>query len=184
MVDLDGLSLAQILELVAQQSLPPVERWRPQVTLDSEMVIRADGSWWHQGGLIGRPAMVRAFASLLMRDEAGQHWLVTPQDRQSIAVEDAAFLAVDVVAREGALVFTLNTGEWVVAGAQHPIVARGDADCPAIYVAVRHGCEARVNRSTWGQLVDMALEKAGDMAGTGCGLAVDSLGISFSLVPE
>jgi hypothetical protein len=179
MVELDGLSLAQILELVAQQSLPPVEQWRPQVALDSEMVIRADGSWWHQGGLIGRPAMVRAFASLLMRDEAGQHWLVTPQDRQSIAVEDAAFVAVDVVAREGALVFTLNTGDIVVAGAEHRIVARGDAECPAVYVAVRHGCEARVNRSTWGQLVDMALEKAG----TGGGLAVDSLGISFSLVP-
>jgi len=177
--DLAAMSLAQIAELVAERRLPPVDQWHPAQEIDSEMVIRADGSWWHQGGLIGRPAMVRAFSSLLMRDDAGQHWLVTPQDRQRIAVEDAAFIAVDVVAREGALVFRLNTDDTVVAGAEHPIVARGDADCPAIYVAVRHGCMARVNRSTWGQLVDIALENAG----TDCGLAVDSLGISFSLVP-
>jgi hypothetical protein len=35
----------------------------------------------------------------LTRDAGGQHWLVTPQDRQSIRVADAAFQAVDVERR-------------------------------------------------------------------------------------
>jgi len=176
---LAALSLAEIADLVAARRLPPIDQWHPAEEIDSQMVIRTDGSWWHQGAPITRPAMVRAFSTLLMRDTDGQHWLVTPQDRQRIAVEDAAFLAVDVAAREGALVFRLNTDDTVIAGPDHPIIARGDAETPAIYLAVRHGCEARVNRSTWGQLVDIAL----DNPCANGGLAVDSLGISFPLVP-
>ena len=34
--------------------------------------------------------MVRAFSSLLNRDETGQHWLTTPSERLTIEVEDAA----------------------------------------------------------------------------------------------
>jgi len=177
--ELAALSLAQIEQLIATRDLPPLEQWHPTETLDSEMEIRADGRWYHQGGPIGRAAMVRAFSSLLMRDADGQHWLVTPQDRQTIRVEDAAFIAVDVVEREGALVFRLNTDDTVIAGPDHPIIARGDPETPAIYLTVRHGCEARINRSTWAQLVHIALEKPGKDGG----LAVESLGISFPLVP-
>jgi hypothetical protein len=172
---LAGLSLAEIAELVAARRLPPVDQWRPERTGDSRMRIAADGRWYHDGGEITRPAMVRAFASLLWRDASGQHWLVTPQERLAIAVEDAAFVAVDVKRDGDALAFRLNTDDLVVAGREHPIVARGDPDVPALYLGVRHGAEARLNRSTYAQLIDIALEQ-GD-------LTVASGGIAFSLVP-
>jgi hypothetical protein len=54
----------------------------------------------------------------------GQHWLVTPQEKQSIAVEDAAFIAVDVKPTGDALAFRLNTDDLVIAGPDHPIRAR------------------------------------------------------------
>jgi hypothetical protein len=117
--------------------------------------------------------MVRAFASLLWRDQDGQHWLVTPHEKQSIAVEDAAFIATDVVRQDGALTFRLNTDDLVLAGPEHPLVARGDAETPALYLAVRHGTEARINRSTWLQLVELADEA----------LNVESRGTRFALVP-
>jgi hypothetical protein len=124
--------------------------------------------------------MVRAFASLLARDEDGHHWLVTPDCRQSIAVDDAAFVAVDLQARAGdlgrALAFRLNTDELVIAGPDHPLRAAGSADTPAIYLAVRRGCEARLDRSTWLQLAEHALA-------TGDGTTVESQGASFSLAP-
>jgi hypothetical protein len=176
---LGSMSLAQVARAIAERDVPPVAQWHPEIEIDSEMEIRADGTWWHQGGVIARAGMVRAFSSLLMRDGSGQHWLVTPQDRQRIAVADAAFVAVDVAAIEGALVFRLNTDDLVIAGTEHRLVARGSAEMPAIYLGVRHGCEARIGRSTWLQLVDIALEKCGIESG----LAVDSLGISFGLVP-
>jgi hypothetical protein len=119
--------------------------------------------------------MVRAFASLLMRDAAGRHWLVTPQERLSIAVEDAAFVAIDVKQENGSLAFRLNTDEFVIAGPDHPIRTDGDGDTPAIYLGIRHGTEARLNRSTYGQLIDIALESGS--------LAVTSQDVTFPLVP-
>lgn len=177
--ELAGLSLAEIAELVAARKLPPVAQWNPERTGDSLMRIAADGRWYHAGGEITRPAMVRAFASLLLRDADGQHWLVTPQEKLSIEVEDAAFVAIDVKqdkTDEGdALAFRLNTDDLVIAGPDHPIRAAGDPDVPAIYLGVRHGTEARLNRSTYAQLIDIALERDG--------LVVTSRGAQFSLVP-
>ena len=173
--ELASLSLAEIAALAQARKLPPVGEWRPEREGDSLMRIAADGRWFHDGGEITRPAMVRAFASLLMRDASGQHWLVTPKERQSVEVEDAALIAIDVTQQEGALAFRLNTDELVIADADHPITARGDVDTPAIYLGVRYGIEARLNRSTYTQLAEIALE-SGD-------LCVTSRGALFPLVP-
>lgn len=171
--DLATLSLAEIAALNAARKLPPVSQWNPQASGDSLMTIRADGRWFHDGGEIRRPAMIRAFAGLLRRDADGGYYLVTPVEKQSIKIEDAAFIATDVVEQDGALAFRLNTDEVVVAGHDHPLAARGTVALPAIYLAVRNGCEARINRSTWLQLVDLA---DGD-------LCVTSQGARFALVP-
>ena len=178
--DLAAMSLLDIAQAVNERKLPPIEHWNPVETADSRMRIAADGTWFHEGRPLTRPAMVRAFASLLMRDAGGQHWLVTPECRQSIEVEDAAFVAVDMQARPGklggALAFRLNTDELVLAGPDNPLRAAGEAETPAIYLAVRHGCEARLDRSTWLQLAEHALA-------SGDGRSVVSEGAKFALVP-
>lgn len=175
------LSLAEIAALVAARKLPPLASWNPAETVDSHIRIAADGTWYHAGAPIRRPAMVRAFASLLARGEDGLHALLTPQCRQLVEVEDAAFLAVDLAGRHEeaggpALAFRLNTDELVVAGPAHPLRAAGEPETPAIYLAVRHGCEARLDRSTWLQLAEHALAQ-------GEGTLVASQGERFSLVP-
>lgn len=90
-------------------------------------------------------------------------------------VEDAALVAIDLKRDGGDLAFRLNTDDLVIAGADHPIRAAGDPEVPALYLAVRHGIEARLNRSTYAQLVEIALE--------GSNLTVASQGATFSLVP-
>jgi len=177
---LAALSLTEIAAAVEARKLPPVASWRPAETVDSHMRIAADGTWFHEGAPIRRPAMVRAFASLLVRGEDGRHALLTPECRQLVEVEDAAFVAVDMVARSDetgpALAFRLNTDELVVAGPEHPLRAAGDPDTPALYLAVRHGCEARLDRSTWLQLAEYALDH-------GAGSWVESVGQRFALTP-
>lgn len=174
--ELAGLSLAEIAQEVAARGLPPIADWDPPEDGDSAMRIGADGRWFHNDGEITRPAMVRAFASLLRREADGGYWLVTPHYKQSIVVEDAPFIAVDVKADGDALAFRLNTDELVLAGPENPVRADGDPDAPSIYLMVRHGCEARLNRSTWMQLVEIALTQSED-------LTVSSLGARFALVP-
>ncbi|MFZ9395092.1 MAG: DUF1285 domain-containing protein [Erythrobacter sp.] len=170
------MSLAQIAAEVAARRLPPLESWTPEKVSDSYMRIAADGTWYHQGEPIRRDAMVRAFAGLLLRDEAGHHWLVTPFEKAAIEVEDAAFIAVDVAQRDGGLAFRLNTDELVIAGPDHRLRAAGDPETPALYLHVRRGCEARLNRSTYQQLAELALAAGDDWA-------VESLGMRFSLLP-
>ncbi len=171
------LTLTEVAEQVAARKLPPVEGWAPEKSGDSAMRIAADGTWFHEGSPITRDAMVRAFSGLLKRDGAGQYWLVTPFEQLSIEVEDAAFIATDVARKDGDLAFRINTDELVIAGPDHPLRAAGDTETPAIYLNVRRGCEARVNRSTWQQLVEIALAEGDD-------LSVTSKGERYSLVPQ
>ena len=180
---LAGLTLAQIAEQVEARKLPPVEGWAPQKEGVSGMRIAADGTWFHDGSPITRQAMVRAFSGLLTRDETGAHFLISPFEKLSIEVEDAAFIATDMAVREEngetALAFRLNTDELVIAGPDHPILARGSEDTPALYLGVRRGLEARLNRSTYQQLAEHALSRndGGDE------WVVSSMGESFRLKP-
>ena len=175
--ELAGLSLAQIAEQVAARKLPPVEDWAPENIDDSHMRIAADGTWYHDGSPVTRPAMVRAFSGLLNREEDDSYWLVVPYQKLSIEVEDACFIATDVSEADGDLAFRLNTDELVVAGPDNRLRAEGDPDAPALYLHVRRGCEARLNRSTYEQLAQIALERGEDWT-------VSSGGTRFSLIPE
>lgn len=174
--DLAGMSLMEVAQAMRDRGLPPLDQWQPEHVGDSEMRIAADGRWYHQGGEVKRTAMVRAFASLLLRDEDGQHWLVTPHQKLSIEVEDAGFIATDVKCEDGALAFRLNTDDLVIAGPDNPLSVEGTAEEPAAYVAVRHGTRARLDRSTWLQLAEIAL--ADDQEPS-----VSSNGMRFSLLP-
>ncbi len=123
--------------------------------------------------------MVRAFSGLLKREEDGSYWLVTPFEKLAIEVEDACFVATDVAEKDGDLAFRLNTDELIVAGPDNPLRAAGDAESPALYLHVRRGCEARLNRSTWAQLVEIAIARGSDESNGWC---VSSGGGEYSLV--
>jgi len=174
--ELAELSLAEIAYQVAARKLPPVETWEPDNIGDSLMRIAADGTWFHDGGEVTRKAMVRAFSSLLKRDENGQHWLVMPFQKLSIEVEDAAFIAVDALMRDTAIGFRLNIDELILAGPQNRLVARGNAETPALYLQIRGGLEARLNRSTYEQIAEIALAQGDDWT-------VTSQGAQFNLLP-
>ena len=159
--------------------------------------IAADGTWYYCGSPINRLGLVKLFASVLRRDAAGDHWLITPAERGRIRVDDAPFVAVGLV-REGAgrdqrLTFTTNLGETVVAGPDHPITVREDpgGGGPRPYVSVRGGMrtrdtqehggrpqdiEALISRPVYYELVNDAIEDQG-------GLGVWSQGAFFPLAP-
>lgn len=175
--DLAGLSLAEIARAVAERRLPPVERWNPAHCGDSRMRIARDGTWYHDGAPIRRPAMVRLFAGLLRREEDGRHVLVTPAEKLDILVEDAPFVALEL-ASEGAgagrsLAFRLNTEEAVVAGPEH--VLRMERGQP--YVRVRAALDALIARPVYYELAELAIEEGATPPGLWSG------GMFFPLAP-
>lgn len=165
----EHLNLAEIAKLVAEQKIPPVERWNPTHCGDSEMRIASDGTWYHQGSPIGRPAMVRLFSSILRREPDGRFVLVTPAEKLDIIVEDAPFLAVSVRSEgEGAtrkLAFQLNTGDLVVADGAHPVRCDNRADGPHPYVTVRGGLDALISRPVYYELAQIAIDEGNDPVG-------------------
>jgi hypothetical protein len=172
MDDLRDLSLADIARLAEERRLPPVDKWQPTRCGDSEMRIGRDGSWYHQGSPIGRPAMVRLFSTILRREPGGGFVLVTPVEKLDIIVEDAPFVAVELKS-EGesearTLAFRLNTGDVVIAGPDHRLrFERGDSpgDCPRPYLEVRAGLDALVARPVYYELAELALAEGARPAG-------------------
>ena len=128
--------------------------------------IARDGTWYHEGAPIRRIELAKLFATVLRRDEAGDYWLITPAERGRIAVEDAPFLAVEMTVqgqgKDQVLSFRTNLDEWVDAGPDHPIrvVHNPETGEPTPYIDVRDGLEARIQRSVFYEMVDLA-EPAG-----------------------
>jgi hypothetical protein len=147
------------------RGLPPVHLWNPPNCGEIDIRIRRDGTWWHEGSPIGRPALVRLFSTVLRKDPDG-YVLVTPVEKLKIAVDDAPFVAVRVD-REGegaetVLVFETNVGDRVAASPDHPIRVETDATgAPAPYVHVRAGLEALIARPVFYELVEMAEPRGG-----------------------
>lgn len=183
--DLSTLDLSDIAAMVKGERLPPVESWHPAREAAIDIVIKADGSWWHEGGEITRPAMVRLFSTILRRETDGSHVLVTPAEKLAITVEDTAFIAVEVkVDGEGSartLAFRLNTGDVVVAGAGHPLTFadRNGAPHPLLHVrgAIGNGLEALLARPVFYELAELALADDADAP------AIWSQGVHFALTP-
>lgn len=135
----------------------PVHLWNPENCGEMDLVIRADGVWMHEGSPIGRPELVRLFATVLRKDSDG-YYLVTPVEKLKITVQDAPFRAVRADLADGDIVFTTDMGERVRAGADHPIRVETDPETgePAPYVHVRGELEARIARPVFYELADMA----------------------------
>ena len=112
----------------AGKGLPPVHLWNPPFCGDLDMRIASDGTWFYMGTPIGRPALVRLFSTVLKR-EGGKYFLVTPVEKVGIRVDDAPFLAVEMLKDEDGrgrlLRFRTNVDDWVPCGPGHALALRG-----------------------------------------------------------
>lgn len=161
--------------------LPPVHLWDPPYCGEIDMEIRRDGTWFHEGTPIGRPAMVRLFSTILKR-EGDRIYLVTPVEKVGIRVEDAPFVAVDVEPEGDALVFETNVGDRVTAGPEHAIRVETAADGePAPYLHVRAGLDALIDRKTFYRLVELGAHRAHEGRDW---FGVTSAGAFFPIIPS
>ncbi len=151
---------------------PPVERWNPPFCGDIDMRIAADGTWFYQKTPIGRPALVRLFASVLKR-EGDKYFLVTPVEKVGIVVEDVPFLAVELNLIEAeqdvrlqvppgrVLRFRTNVDDWVDAGPGHALRFEPQPVNGGLkpYLHVRRELWAKVTRALFYDLVALGEER-------------------------
>ena len=168
-IELQGLSLNELQKLIDERRRPPVDQWNPQTCGDSEMRIARDGTWYHQGSPIRRPAMVRLFSTVLRRESDGRHVLVTPIEKLEIDVESTAFRAIEMRSEgEGAtrcIVFRLDSGDVIMLDAEHPLSVLETGYGPSPRILVRHGLEAELSRAVYYELAEIALAGGHDPPG-------------------
>jgi uncharacterized protein len=165
---LEGLTAAanDAAKAGAAKGLPPVHLWNPPFCGDLDMRIAADGTWFYLGTPIGRPALVRLFSTILKREE-GKHFLVTPVEKVGIRVDDAPFLAVEMLQQDNGQVRTLrfrtNVDDWVECDAAHGLRFKQTADGGLTpYLHVRADLWAKVTRAIYYDLVDIGEERVVD----------------------
>jgi len=162
-IELQGLSLADLQALIDQRQLPPVDQWEPERCGHSGMRIARDGTWFHDGTPIRRPAMVRLFSTVLRREPDGRHLLVTPIEKLEIEVEATAFRAIEMNSegkgRERRIAFKLDSGDAVMLDAAHPLSVIATMAGPSPRLLVRHGLEAELARPVYYELAEIAVEE-------------------------
>jgi hypothetical protein len=167
--ELHGVSLADLQKAIDERRLPPVDKWDPQQCGHSGMRIARDGTWYHEGKPISRPSMVRLFSTILRREPAGHHVLVTPVEKLDIEVECTAFRAVEMRSegegRGRRVAFRLDSGDAVMLGPEHPLVLIETESGPSPRILVRHGLEAELTRSVYYELAQIALDEGADPPG-------------------
>jgi hypothetical protein len=159
---LDGI--AQAARREAGKSPPPVHLWNPPFCGDLDMRIATDGTWFYLKTPIGRPALVKLFASVLKR-EGERYFLVTPVEKVGIQVDDAPFLAVEMRLEDGAhgriMHFRTNVDDWVACGCDHALRFEPEAGTGGLkpYLHVRRDLWAKVSRPLFYDLVELGEER-------------------------
>ena len=167
------------------RSIPPLHKWHPEQVTDMDLIIKANGEWWHEGGKMQRESLVNLFATILWQEEndgSTEYFLKTPVQKLRIQVEDVPLLINDVgiVTEEDIswLEFTTTTGDVVRLDEAHQIILRSyDSEHNAKhelnkashteetsvamepqvrpYMLVRNGLMALINRNTFYHLTEI-----------------------------
>ena len=160
------------------RSIPPLENWHPEQVIDMDLVIKANGEWWHEGTHMTRESLVSLFATVLWKEEKkglSEYFLKTPVQKLRIKVEDVPLLINDVgiITEEGVswLEFTTATGDVVRLDQHHQIELRpfivtdkenavtndslASNEQIRPYLLVRNGLEALIGRNTFYHLTEI-----------------------------
>jgi hypothetical protein len=160
-ITIQGIGFTELQRLIDDKSLPPVDKWNPERCGHSGMRIARDGTWYHQGAPIRRPAMVRLFSTVLRREPDGRHVLVTPVEKLDIEVESTPFRAIDMriegSGRKRRIAFALDSGDAVILGPDHPLRIVETDQGPSPRLLVRRGLEAELTRAVYYELAEQAL---------------------------
>ena len=156
--------IASAVATSAHKGPPPVHLWNPPFCGDLDMRIATDGTWHYLKTPIGRPALVKLFASVLKR-EGDKYFLVTPVEKCGIEVDDAPFLAVELkLEQAGAgrvLHFRTNVDDWVACGKDHALRFEPEPGTGGLkpYLHVRRDLWAKVSRPLFYDLVELGEER-------------------------
>jgi uncharacterized protein len=156
------INLSSLQQQLQQSDLPPVESWNPPFCGDLPLHIASNGSWYYQQSEIKRPALVKLFASVLIRQQ-DNYYLQTPAEKVRISVADAPFLVTEWAWQDTstgpALLLSTNLQQQVVVSPQYPLWLQEDPQQQQLpYLQLWRGLQAKLSRSVYYQLAEQCYE--------------------------
>ena len=141
-----------------KKSIPPLEQWHPKHCGAMNLIIKANGEWWHEGQLIKRQALIDLFATVLWK-EAEKFYLKTPVEQIEIEVEDEPFFVNQVdqiyINDRTYLQLRTTTDDLIIVDQDHRIFMREYEGELRPYVQVRFGMNALIQRAVFFHLTEM-----------------------------
>ena len=137
--------------------IPPLEQWHPKHCGAMDLLVKANGEWWHEGQLIKRQALVDLFSSVLWKEQ-DKFYLKTPVEQIEIQVEDEPLFINQVdrveIGQQNYIQLTTTHQDIVIVDEEHPIFMREYAGELRPYVHVRFGINALIQRQSFYHLVN------------------------------
>ncbi|UIP24820.1 DUF1285 domain-containing protein [Acinetobacter towneri] len=141
-----------------KRSIPPLEQWHPKHCGTMDLLVKANGEWWHEGQLIKRQALVDLFSSVLWKEQ-GKFYLKTPVEQIEIQVEDEPLFINQVdrveIGQQNYIQLITTHQDIVIVDEEHPIFMREYAGELRPYVHVRFGINALIQRAAFLHLVEL-----------------------------
>lgn len=108
------IDLSILKTIDGESSRYPVRDWSPKHCGEMDLVIRADGTWVHQGSAIKRAGLIRLFEKILWRDEQDRYVLRTPVEEVTIVVEDLPLQVSSVIQSGENFIAIVGTNQWPI----------------------------------------------------------------------
>ena len=168
------------IETGNNQDLPPVESWEPEIVGQIDIHIDNHFRWFHEGSKFERQQLIKLLSKILRKD-GDDYFLVTPQEKMRIQVDDVPFEIIHmqyVDAPAHQIKFVTNTEDVIILERQSQWELRLYQGLHIPYINVRHGLWGRVSRNLYYQMIETALaqQKEAD-----ADLCISSAAIRFSL---
>lgn len=145
------------------------------------IVIDKNGEWFYQGGVFNRPSMVLMLSRTLIKMD-DKYFLITPEQRLEIDVEDLPFVTSHVALNsdQEKIEVGISNGDQFEIDSEHPLLLQKlpDSNQKIPIIKVRDDLFARFSRACYYQLADWSLEQSVD--GQQC-LCVKSNNIYYSI---
>ena len=141
----------------------PTHLWNPSFCGEMDLVIRKDGVWVHEGSPIRRKELISLFASILCMEDDGCYYLISPQEKIRIKVDQYPFLVTEMevfgTEQKQTIFFTTNVGEHFEVSENNAITVEFDNPACVPFVHIRDGLQAGICRSVYYRLADLVVSK-------------------------
>lgn len=152
----------------------PVQSWNPPLSGDMDLVIKKDGTWWHEGVKFTRESLVLLFSSILKCEE-GEYYLVSPVEKWRIQVEDLPLHIISASKVDGGVVLITSERKSIPLNSDHSLEFSSLDGVSIPYVHIRDGLNARFLRNPYYFLAETAIDVDGQ-------LVLDSFGHKHNLM--